>query len=130
MIYLQFMKHWWKTADFLSMVYGNIVRNWTSYVPNIPFQVAELLIKKLANNIFHHYRKSSNPVHPTIHPLWLTHQSTHITEDELEGVQYLEGYAVRKSSKKSPRGSETPNILNEMIASDYSGQELIAAQSR
>ena len=32
------------------MFYCYIVRNCTSYVPNIPFQVAALLVKKLADN--------------------------------------------------------------------------------
>ena len=93
------------------------------YIPNIPFQVAALTMKKLGDKIFHHYRKSTTPVTPTNSP-------TPITEDELEAVQYLSGYVVRKCSKKSPEESETFKILNEMITSDYSSQELIAAQSR
>ena len=109
--------------DFLAMFYGNIVRNCMVYIPNIPFQVAALTMKKLGDKIFHHYRKSTTPVTPTNSP-------TPITEDELEAVQYLSGYVVRKCSKKSPEESETFKILNEMITSDYSSQELIAAQSR
>ena len=109
--------------EFLAMFYGNIVRNCMVYIPNIPFQVAVLTMKKLGDKIFHHYRKSTTPVTPTNSP-------TPITEDELEAVQYLSGYAVRKCSKKSPEESETFKILNEMITSDYSSQELIAAQSR
>ena len=80
-------------------------------------------MKKLGDKIFHHYRKSTTLVTPTNTP-------TPITEDELEAVQYLSGYVVCKCSKKSPEESETFKILNEMITSDYSSQELIAAQSR
>ena len=55
-----------------------------------------------------------------------TNSPTPITEDDL-GVQYFPAYVVRKFSKKC---SESLKILNEMKANDYSGQELIAAQSR
>ena len=125
MLYPHFMKNWKNSNpdDFLAMFYGNIVRNCMVYIPNIPFQVAALTMKKLSDKIFHHYRKSTTPVTPTNSP-------TPITEDELEAVQYLPGYVVRKCSKKSPEESETFKILNEMITSDYSSQELIAAQSR
>ena len=109
--------------DFLAMFYGNIVRNCMVYIPNIPLQVATLTMKKLGNEILHHYRKSTTPVTPTNSP-------TPITEDELEAVQYLSGYVVRKCSKISPEESESFKILNEMITSGYSSQELIAAQSR
>ena len=109
--------------DFLAMFYGNILRNCMVYIPNIPFQVAALTMKKLGDKIFHHYRKPTTSVTPTNSP-------TPITEDELEAVQYLSDYVVRKCSKKSPEESETLKILNEMITSDYSSQELIAAQSR
>ena len=96
-------------------LYGCIVRNSISCVPNIPFQVAALLIEKLADKIFHRYRNSNIPVTPT-------HSPTLITEDELDGLYYLLDYVVCKCLKKSPQGSEALKILEEITASDYSGE--------
>ena len=80
----------WKTGgnpdDFFSLFYAC---NSTFYLI--------FLIKKLANKIFYHYRKCTTPS---------ANQPTTITEYELEGLQYLSGYIVRKISKKSLQGSE------------------------
>ena len=43
---------------FISMFYGYIVRNATAYIPNIAPQVGKLLLKKVGDKIFHHYKKS------------------------------------------------------------------------
>ena len=88
--------------NFLSMFYSYIVRNVSVYIQNIPPQVGSLLLKKVGDKIFHHYKTT-------------THNVTHIlssgdippiSKDELGGIQYLSGYVVHNFLKKKLKGKK------------------------
>ena len=111
---------------FISMFYGYIVRNVTAYIPNNAPQVGKLLLKKVGNKIFHHYKKSITQIKSGDIP-------NPISNDELGELQYLSGYVIRKflkQSQKQRNNTVALKILENMISSEDNDQELIRIQNR
>ena len=109
--------------EFLAAYFGKIVRNSSIYAENFDSPSARYVMKKLGDKLLHFYRVScaSQDVIEPPKP---------ITPDDMDGIQHLAGYVVRKFLKKVPNTSPIHLVLTEMKTSDYSDQRLIALQSR
>lgn len=109
--------------EFIAAFFGKIVRNSSLYAEDFDSPSARFVLKKLGDKILHFYRTSCAN-QDVIEP------PKPVTPDDMDGIQHLAGYVVRKFLKKSSNNSPISKVLIEMKTTDYSDQKLIALQSR
>ena len=109
---------------FQAAFYSVVVRYGAKYVKNVPSPVANLVMKKFSDKLFHHFSQNVGSPASVI--------SDVIPNDEKEGLQYLSGYVVRKLLKTSEQKKiyEWATILRGMIANNDDGQPLIQSKNR
>ena len=109
--------------EFIAAFFGKIVRNSSLYAEDFDSPSARYILKKLGDKVLHFHRTSCAS-QDVIEP------PKAITPDDMDGIQHLAGYVVRKFLKKSSSSSPISQVLVEMKTTDYSDQKLIALQSR
>ena len=93
--------------NFYSNFYSSIVIDAESYFPGLVKPLCTLFATKLADKIFNFFNRPPLQVSATQPPT--------ITEKEMDGLQYLAGYVVRKFLKKAKNHSNYLSAENQAI---------------
>ena len=104
-----------ETSDgdqFKSKYMGRIVRHSTECVTAISRPVSNLLLMKMGDKLFAHYKRESEG------PSTSTPETANpVTKDCMEGIQYLSGYVLNKMRKKFRNTANILSMLDLMVSS-------------